>query len=182
MQATLLYFCSSFETEIVRNQTHRNCSDHIDHRVLLQKQCGGTNQQSCCAEKQTPRQSTELFHAPRCTPYGHRAYDVQRRTDIGIGIKLIKVVQKAGKQIIPIKCVRTQLLTGWKHEINHRNDGKGNDDKPHQFLKRINIIKQCIKVHPDQIYKPKQIRDNEKLTKWNVRIPCTGYGIVGIDR
>lgn len=93
---------------------------------------------------------------PRSTPYCCRSHDMQRGANIGIRVKLIKVVQKPGKRIVPFKDKRAQFLTSGKQQVNHHSNGVGNDNEPHQFPKRLYIIEQRIEVHPYEVYEPER--------------------------
>lgn len=76
------------------------------------------------------------------------------RTDICIGIKLIKSFQKFCEQVISFKNHGPQLLAVWKQHIDDDRQGVGHHDKFHKFYESLRIIQQGIDLYPDQENKP----------------------------
>ena len=87
------------------------------------------------------------------------------RTDICIGIKLIKTFQKFSEYVISFKNHGPQLLAVWKQHINDNRQRVGHHNKFHKFCERLRIIQQGIDLYPDQENKPQKIRNEEVFTK-----------------
>lgn len=103
---------------------------------------------------------------------------MDRRANIGIRIKQVIVGEDAGENIVPIKGGRPKLLTGREHQIDQERNRVGNDDKQHQIAKGLNVIKECVDVHPDQVEEPEQIGDEKVFAKGDQVIQCAVDGEV----
>ena len=87
------------------------------------------------------------------------------RTDICIGIKLVKTFQKFCEQVISFKNHGPQFLAVWKQHIDEDRYCIGHHNKFHKFCERFRIIQQGIDLYPDQENKPQKIRNEEVFTK-----------------
>ena len=118
---------------------------------------------------------------PGAQGHRRRADHMDRRADIGIGVKLIKALQESGEDVVPFKSDRPQLLTVGKQDVEHHGRGVGQHDEFHEPLEGLHIIKKRIDVDADQEYEPEQVGDQKKLTERDQIVQGAGNGIIGFQ-
>ena len=115
--------------------------------MLSQKHGRNADENGENAKDNPPIPFSEAFAVPRGEKHGKGAYHMQRRTDVGIGIEIIKVKGDVDKEIVPsdfLRRLRTELLHIRENGINKTGDAVCNDDKPHIFFESRNLKKHGI--------------------------------------
>ena len=107
---------------------------------------------------------------------------MKRRTDICIRVKLIETGNKSRQRIIPQEFRRSQLLAGWKQQINQCGNRKGKNDVVHQMPERRDIIEQSIQVHPHHVDKPEQVWEQKNLMEWDQIVHKAVHGVIALNR
>ena len=152
------------EAQNVRRRAKQQGGKEIYYRMLFDED-GGDGDQCACHGKRRLRSLAEILTMEGRKRYRERAYDVDRRADVGVGIECVIARHKPRKTIIPLEFGGAQLLTGREKEINYYRYRISQNNEMHHILKRRYVVYQGIDVHSDQIDEPEKIRYQKELAK-----------------
>ena len=169
------------KAEIIPYQADRQSSEYIEDGVLLQKYRRCADQYSRHNGYALPGSRLKLLRVQRCKQHCQCTDYMDRRADVGMGIKLVEAGEKARKYIISLKPDGAQVLAGREDKVYKYRRRIRKYDKLHIFFECTDVIQQGIKKHPDQRNKPEKIRDYKELIEGNQIIYRTVHGIICTD-
>ena len=103
------------------------------------------------------------------------------RAYVGVRIELIETAYHPGKQVLPFKFRRAQILTGREKKIYYDSRCVGENYEIHHLFERRNVVEKCIRNGGDEPNKPKQVWDKEPFAEGDGVIQRAVHGIVFFD-
>ena len=79
---------------------------------------------------------------------------MQGGAHVGVGVKLVEVLEEPGESVIPGKFRRAQVLGVGEQEEDNQRSRVGENDEIHHPAERMHIKQQGVQMHPNQKDEP----------------------------
>lgn len=169
------------KTKVVAYGTKRQRRNHINDGMLLYKHGGNADEHRNNGGNHLILWLLQSAAVPKCERPRKGADYMDGRAYVGVRIELIETAYHPGKQVLPFKFRRAQILTGREKKIYYDSRCVGENYEIHHLFERRNVVEKCIRNGGGEPNKPKQVWDKEPFAEGDGVIQRAVHGIVFFD-